>query len=340
MKIEIEQRLRPLFEQIRIESPFRFSLSGEIVNAQPWLPPSFAPSSSPEQTLLQSLSFAVYSLGYCQANGLERRDQAVLAQVEEDFLSKLSGANPSTERWEDSWQVEKVTPSGGIFASRGRLIKYANPGEYVLKGAKAAPPQSGLPVSIYFPKESIALQPGYYYAFGESVLSPSDDQFLVRLYFNTNANSAPRLLRLVAESLNKYQIPFRMKFIGDQSLYFRQDSAVLYVKRNFIQVISMLLADFSDVLEPLLDDSTPLFTRRLQKGVGFAEDPGNGSSFGLHRSTIVAKAIWNAYMGGSQRTERRFDSLIGEFRKHGISSERPHLNSASVRDYYFPLENE
>lgn len=333
MNNELERRLRPIFEQVRIESPVCFSIAGEVVEAQPWLPHSFA---SPEQTLLQSLSFAVYALSYCQENGFERRDKPVLAGVNEEFLARLSSSNPTIERWEDSWQIANVEPSGAIFATRGQLFKHANPGEYVLKGAKASPPQPGLPVSIYFPKESVALQPGYYYAFGACVSGPGDDQPLVRLYFNTTSVAAPDVLRLVAESLNRYQIPFKMKFIGDQGLYFRQDPAVLYVKRSFIQIIAMLLSSRSEDLDPLLENSTPLFTRTIQKGVGFAEDPGNGNSFGLHRSTLVAQAIWNAYLSGSQDVDVRFASMRSEFDKHGISLERPYMNSVSVPDYNFP----
>src|SRR5436305_14389954 len=61
-------------------------------------------------------------------------------------------------------------------------------------------------------------------------------------------------------------------------------------------LIVELLVDVYQAVKDNLKPETPLFTKRLAAGLGFAEDPGNGESFGMSRCRIVAEGLWSAYV--------------------------------------------
>ena len=73
-----------------------------------------------------------------------------------------------------------------------------------------------------------------------------------------------------------------------------------------------------------LRPDTPLFTKQLAPGLGFAEDPGDGGSFGMHRCRLLAEAIWR---------EPSIDGIIGAFESNGISIDQPYLNTGSIDQY-------
>ena len=79
-----------------------------------------------------------------------------------------------------------------------------------------------------------------------------------------------------------------------------------------------------------LGPATPLFARRLRAGVGQAEDPAGGESFGQHRCRIVAEGLWNAYVEQASTREARLACVVAQFERHGLSLRRPHLNAGST----------
>ena len=98
-----------------------------------------------------------------------------------------------------------------------------------------------------------------------------------------------------------------------------------------------LLAEIYCSVRPLLDASTPLFSKRLAEGLAFAENPKTGESFGMHRCRLVAEAICNAHARGVEGAEARLSEVKAVFAAAGLSLERPFLNAGSVDRYEFPL---
>jgi len=82
-----------------------------------------------------------------------------------------------------------------------------------------------------------------------------------------------------------------------------------------------------------LRPATPLLTLKLHDGIGLAEDPGNGESFGMNRSRLVAQAVWDGYARGMQSEEARMAEVAIQFQRHGLSLDRPHLRAASADIY-------
>ncbi len=75
-----------------------------------------------------------------------------------------------------------------------------------------------------------------------------------------------------------------------------------------------------------LRDDVPLFTRRIARGVGFAEDP--GESFGQNRCRILAEAMM---------TSREIEEVRRRFAAHGLSLDAPWAGSGALLPEVSPV---
>src|SRR5262249_20223137 len=151
------------------------------------------------------------------------------------------------------------------------------------------PPQSGGMVTVASPRESAIAQPGFYFLYGETLSDVWDEHQLLRFYFHASAESSPAVLEYLTAEFNRWQIPFRMKALIEPALYFRTDAVVLYFARRYHQIAVRIVEAMPREVASALHAATPLFTLTLRPGVGMAEDPGNGESFGMHRCRLTAE---------------------------------------------------
>ena len=80
-----------------------------------------------------------------------------------------------------------------------------------------------------------------------------------------------------------------------------------------------------------------MFTKALQAGIGMAEEPGSGESFGMHRCRLVAEGIIDAWTTGSQTTEARLEAVEKRFAAGGFQLARPYLNGGSIDLFEKPI---
>src|SRR5262249_40765873 len=109
--------------------------------------------------------------------------------------------------------------------------------------------------------------------------------------------------------------------------------AVLYVAKRHYRVAALLLADVYRAIGPSLKAATPLFTKTLADGLGLAEDPKTGESFGMNRCRLLAEAVCNAHARGLDTAEARLSEFTAAFGAVGLSLERPYLNRGSADAY-------
>src|SRR5262249_512631 len=81
----------------------------------------------------------------------------------------------------------------------------------------------------------------------------------------------------------------------------------------------------------------PMFTKALAPGLGLAEDPGAGNSFGRARCEIVAQALWECHLKQITDPTGRAEFVRGAFRERGLDPARPYLNRDSADTYYLHL---
>jgi hypothetical protein len=248
------------------------------------------------------------------------------------LLDDLRAANAGRPRWQTGWRVDVAHNGGWISAQRDGLTRTFAPGEFVTKEGPGMPVRVGATVDVYFATESQYMQPGFYFAFGETVVDESDSASWLRFYWHTEPAGAALLLHSLSTQLNRFQTPYRFKCLTHPGAYVRADSAVLFVPRRWYQIAARLARDTRRSVASHLRADAPLFTKPLADGLAFAEDPGGSQSFGMHRCSALAKSIRGVAMRGSLLDAAEVEKALGE---QGVSTNYPYLNPGSTDIYDF-----
>lgn len=334
MKEQIIEKLKKIVEATRIISPAEFSFSGKVFSC-PAVSPAVEPNPA-QPPLVLLLQNCFYQYCYVQPfdGNISLETRAVMPNP--NLVQRLSEANETREYWETGWQIREILASGQIRAKKNERTRFLWAGEFFSPGSFGTPPKINSEISVFFPKESVTVQTGFYFAFSQTFLDQSDDYNIVRFYWNIDEKGAPDLVRSISHHLNKFQVPYRFKCLNNQHPFNRTDAAVLFINKRFYRIVAELLPDIYRKVEALLEDETPLFSKRLAPGLGLAEDSNSGDSFGMNRCRILAQGIWNGYVKGLQTTETRLQETSKQFAAHGISLETPYLNAGAADQYIVP----
>jgi hypothetical protein len=185
-------------------------------------------------------------------------------------------------------------------------------------------------LSLRFPKEFLGLSPGFYMASGDRELRHDVSRPLIRLYWNLTSEGALQFVRVTTSVFNGARLPFRLKVLDDPGRFTRCDAAVVYMCRDDFagatDPIKRVHTEVGGYLKPL----TPVFTKTLAPGLGFAEDPGEDESFGQHRCRLFADGMVRGYERGARSTDERLQVALERFTEDGISLEEPYLNRGSI----------
>ena len=85
------------------------------------------------------------------------------------FARRLAAANAGREHWDGGWVIHQFGPNGQVFVRKGDRERVAMPGAFVYAGPPGQAPQIGAAVSLRAPHETFDVQPGYYFAFGDTL---------------------------------------------------------------------------------------------------------------------------------------------------------------------------
>ncbi|MBI4503025.1 MAG: hypothetical protein HY700_17945 [Gemmatimonadetes bacterium] len=179
-----------------------------------------------------------------------------------------------------------------------------------------------------FGKEYRGLFPGYYMALGDF---DDDDPArpLVRIYWNISEDGGEPLVSCVTRSFNESRIPFRLKVLKVPHAYGRTDAAVLYCPRDVFAASAGLLAQAWEAVRSYMAAPVSAFAKRLAPGLGLAEDPGNGGSFGHHVSGMLAEALCRSTRGKKAVVEIALRYL----QEMGLNPAYPYLRPESSDRY-------
>jgi len=253
-----------------------------------------------------------------------------------DFIQRLVAANQGGERLDHGWLITGVEPSGRVAAVKNGAVRFFPPGKYFSPYGPGGAVWYGMTVTVWLAKGSLSLQPGFYFAYGDT-LGQEDPRNRLRLYWNVRADGAPRLLAALTRHLNTFRVPFQFKTLLQPEQYAqRTDSSVLFVNQSFFPIVAQVYLDLAPALADDLEADVPLFTKPLGPGVGLAEDPGTGDSFGLSRCRILAGALLAAHAKGARTPEARLAEVEAHFSFHGLTLDRPYLNPRSADSYELP----
>ena len=258
--------------------------------------------------------------------------RSVLRQYPEGEPGDLGAANATREGFDDGWQAEQSAPEGCLIARKGGAARIFQPGQYVTRRGPGAKVLPGEPIRVIVSGGAADIQPGYYHSLGETISACDEFEDLVRFYWNVAAEGAAPLLAAVTREFNRFGVPFRFKCGQVAWIFERRDAAVLYVHRTHYGIAAQLAGRVHAEVAEWMRDGTPLFTRPLARGLGFAEDP--GESFGKNRCAILSESM--AATRGRPPAER-LEALRSRFAARGLSLDTPWLNAGSVDRYAYPI---
>ena len=322
--------LERVVARVNIISPSAFSLAGTVTRV-----PEHRDLRQQANALVDALRYALYDYAYSRELKHELPEIAH-GKVDRALIAELRRANSSRNRWDRGWSIEPVHSAEQYVVRKKRAARLVQPGEFLLEDPPQWPPSAGSRVRLRVARESTRLQSSFYFAFGETLPALGPDFDLVRFYWNVHLASAPELVSILTTRLNHLRVPFRLKVLTIPAHYDRLDAAVLFVQKRFFPITADLIVDALQELAPLLGDATPLFTQRLGPGLGFAENPGEGGSFGTSRCRLLAEGLWDAHVAVAESNAAKVTCVEERFAAAGLSLNQPHLDTGSTDTYVLP----
>ena len=273
-----------------------------------------------------SLQQRLYSDFYTQ--GIAVRQQPVsalaLSRVSDAFAESLSAANTGEGVVEDGWQIEERRGES-LNAVKGGMRISLRDHDIV---APSMPGADGLEVvRVRLPKELRRASPGYYVALGNVPLGSGDWVRILRLYWAVTPDGAVPLVRQLTSALNTAGVAFRLKVLSDPDRYSRYDTGVLYVRRadrrQVLQLVGPVYAGMASEMQ--LRAGVPALVKPIAPGLGIADDPGQGESFGLQRCQLLADGLIRCFETGTISFKEKLSIVDTELRGAGIDPDKPYL---------------
>lgn len=248
-----------------------------------------------------------------------------------NLVDALRAAHADTGRWLEGWTVRAVSSRGRVLASpdgasaaRERVLHRV---DVLPRSRPCLPPRAGDEVAVTARRDYVDEEGGFWFAPGGEWDETSVPADLVRLYWHVDRAGAPALVHHLSRALD---VPHSLKV----ALHGRRpDAAVLYVEEAYAEAALAAAAGRHAALDRHLRPGVPRLTLELAPGVGLAEDPGTGESFGQHRCALVASVLSAAR---DRSLEEAAAGALQAFEARGIDPVRPHLRPGSTREYAWP----
>ncbi len=324
------QVVETAFEALRIETPTNFSWYGEPIAPLPAEAVEQLGAEAARAYLRDRLRDHLYGSFYCTGRAVPRDFNRASARPHgaSAFIDSLSRANHGTGSREAGWRVVGTEGDGRIVVRRHGLSLWMGPHE--VHGETA----TGSEVSVKMPSELLRLSPGFYMALGNEELNGEEP--VVRHYWHLSSSGGAALVAAGTRLLNDAGLPFRLKVLIDPGLYTRCDAGVLYTPKRLSGEVAGLLPSLRAAVAEHLRAGTPALTKPLGEGLGLAEDPPGGDSFGMDRCGLLAEAMVGCAELGLQTNEERLALVERTFDERGVDLDRPYLNADSA-DRYEPV---
>ena len=338
--------IKNIVSRVEVEDYNSFSILGHkqhVSFKQPYLKwnkpintfgTNISDSPSQQSNALQQLAYAIYSnfymMGRTDHKKFYHHPEIPSEKEREIFMENLTASNSSTGGYDLFWTVYTKTRDGQLYAQKNGQIRQLIPNEFV-PVYQGQPIDVNSQVHVKVNKESKTSQPTFYHVFSDELMSQQSE--ICRFYFHLKAKGATILVSEITQTFNKYAIPYNFKCANHKDLYDRADSAVLYLEKQYVNIGIKILALMIESIKPILKEAVPLFTKKLYRGISFAEDPGNGMSFGMSRCMMIAEGLLETKGNLSQK--ETVNIIVAKMNDNGINIDHPYLNSNSCYPYNF-----
>jgi hypothetical protein len=333
--VQAPDQVREVLRRIEFPAPDRVLVDGREVEILPLSDTGGSGDSDSVPGEADALARVLYRVWYTgQPDGDGEGDGGAAGPGAPDLVEALAAANASEERWDAGWASERAAGGGQVVAVKGGRRRTLGPGTYVRADGRSGRLASGVPLRVLHAREAHPSESGFYFAHGAG--GPEDERRMVRFYLNVDERSAVDAMARLTARLVRFGVPFSFKVADRRALLRRIDSSVLYAERRHFRLVAELVAEtLAELTWPLLP-ATPPLTKPLAEGVGFAEDPGFGQSFGVDRCMLVADALWEAARAGETAEDEMLEAVSRGFTRRGLSLDTPWLALAGPDDYRLP----
>ena len=281
--------------------------------------------------LTEQLAEHIYFGFYINGNTEEfvlRHIEAPPIGERNDFIDQAVLSIESNKKIDPYWEIIEDYGNGTLAVQKNKNIKTVYPQEY-----QPAKDYNRYSRSRFVHLNHItydrSAQPIFFNIYSDEYLDGSG--YLVRFYFNIEGTRVQPFAEHLTRLFNQYKIPFSLKCLNHLDLYSqRVDSCVLYLKQSHTKVASEILKLLYPEIKSLLKKRTPLFTKRLGPGIAFAEDPGNGISFGAHRCELIAEYIVSTNTSGKSHSRKRLMTFL---ESNGLHVDKLYSNSIHNYEY-------
>jgi len=246
------------------------------------------------------------------------------------IMPSLVRSNPGRGRAESGWSYVRpgAAPDTLVATRDGLTLSFPQDRLIAPRGGPLAP---GAPLHVRTVAGSIAAASGFYIAHSDAELDYGLP--LARMYLNVSISAAPSVLYNLCDSLNRHSLPFDFKIASERRHYHRADVAVLYLPRSAFADTLPAVISVLDAQPGSLRPELPRLVLELMPGLGAADDPQDGTSFGQHWCRLLACAL--CACGRTRSPKKRLSALMDVFGGHGRSLDRPYL-LADQDDIYAP----
>ena len=229
---------------------------------------------------------------------------------------------------EAGWRVTALQPAAGpgaILAERGAEQRLVRPPDYAPATANRLRVTPGDPVLITARIDE--LHGAFWHLWSVAWRKRSPDR-LLRVYFQVAPrHEATFVARFAAAAPNTQA--WTMKILAGAQPAGRSDAAVLYLDREG-GIGAEWVVTLIDRVASLLDAGGPPLTAPLAPGVAWAEDPGDGKSFGEDRCGRLAGAAL-ANPAALEQTAAWEGAVAQAFARDGLAVAQPHLSQTDRR---------
>jgi hypothetical protein len=284
--------------------------------------------------LLFNLQSQLYQDFYCQgfARPARQEGNGIATMGITPFVKALSTANSGRGYWQAGWEVHSINDDE-VAVKGENLELWAQPVDCLVP--QGSPITQGMRLSLRFPKEFLGISPGFYMALSDEASTREDEQNLVRIYWNLTAEGAIPFIRHITSMLNRAHLPFKLKVLNDPVHFTRCDAGVLYLCKRDYAAVSKILERLYPAIAASLKPGIPAFTKQLAAGIGLAEGPAAGESFGFHHCYLLADGMIRAYEQGKKLIDERLQVVVDCLAEAEISLEKPFLKPGSCDTYNF-----
>ncbi len=326
----LDKSLQTALEAIEVENELRYTMKGEVRDLETirLMDPTGGERVYPEPVAKNRFKELMTTDIYNQLYMPEPlTDEAKLRpQDAAHFFAALGASNTTTAGWDDHWQW-KGKEKGRVQVSKLGIDFWISSDRVVPQGG-----ENGW-CAVQLGNDLKHLQPAFYMVLSDTPPAAIDpnSRILTRFYWNLTPKGAPIYLQKITTELNGLRVSFKTKVLSNPAHYARKDAGVLYIDRKDLSRALPGILRVQKQMMPYLRNSAPLFTKAIAKGLGFAEDPGNGQSFGISRANLLAGFFYGE-LTTSNRAERP-ERLAQLFENQGISPSAPYCSIDRLSGY-------